>query len=569
MGWRAVVLLMLGFVVFGESLTFGFLPYDDGATVTGNGYVNRGVTVDGLAWALGYGGSVQELGHEGVTNLWHPLTWVSHMVDVSLFGIGNPWGHHLTGLALHLISGLLVLFLGWRLVENKNAALLVAALWLVHPMKVESVAWISERKDVLSGVFFWASLLCMLGSRGEPRTSWSCLGLAFFVLAILGKPSVVVLPLLLILLKGLQARPETPAARWSWDFWKGSFWNYRWWFLISILASLVTVLMQLSGTHGEAADQSSLGGRLLPQAWAMGFYLWRFLIPSRLSIDYPQPDLPALLMVSSWLVLLALLAALWRFRERVPHLFFAVAWWCVCLLPVSGLFYVGTSFTSDRYLYLASAGPLFAMAAYLQGRSRLFRPVAVVASLVVVLWSVLSFFQCKVWRDGWSLFTQVTQAQPKSAMGWSNLGSMYLRSGRLPEAKTSFQKALTLDPNDYIAWFNLALSEQKFGTGEAATNAYRRSLAINPSYLPSLKNLGILLFSQGELEEGLESFRRACQISNFKRPEVLLLACEASLRLGDIEGSENYLKRLEVLPIRNPVYLEAVKKMRQLLEDSR
>lgn len=567
--WRSLILAILAFLVFGEVLSFSFLPYDDTATITANGYVNQGLTIDGVSWAFGYGNSERALKHDGVTNLWHPLTWVSHMLDVSLFGLESGWGHHLTGLGLHGLSALLLMLLAWRLLGSWNHAFLIAALWMVHPLKVESAAWISERKDVLSGAFFWASLLCIVGQKGEPRALWSKLGLAFFVLALLGKPSVVVLPLLGILLTGLQGEEKQSGNQWGWEFGKRSVLQYKWWFVISFVASVITVTMQLGGTQADTAGQSSLIDRLLPQAWAMGFYLWRFLIPLGLSIDYPQPNLPLAAILGSWVILLLSLALIWKFRSRFPTLFFASAWWCVCLLPVSGLFHVGTSFTSDRYLYLASAGPLLAAGIFLKGRIFPNWLTAVPALSLAALWSVLSFFQCQVWQDGWSLFTQVTRAQPESAMGWTNLGSMHLQAGDLSAAKLSFEAALLRNPQDHITWFNLGLVEHKSGDLNSAAKAYQNSLQANPSYLPSLKNLGITLFANGEYAEGLTTFQRACQISGYQRPELLLLACEASLTMSDLESAERYLDKLRKIPKQDPIFLRGAEKMNQLLENSR
>lgn len=564
--WRGLVLVLMGVLVFGEALSFGFLPFDDRALVVENGYVNEGVTISGLAWAAGLESSAEGLAREGVTNLWHPLTWLSHMLDVSVFGLERPWGHHLTGLRLHLLSGILVMLVAWRLLGSWNVALGVAALWLLHPMKVESAAWISERKGVLSGAFFWASLLAMVWSKREPSAIQSRLGLVFFVLAILGKPSVVILPLLVILLRGIRGGEGTE--RWSGRFWRQSLARYWLWFLISLGASVLTISLQLGGTHAEAAAESSLLERLFPQGYGMAFYLWRFLYPLGLSPDYAAPELPGWIFVASWVVLLAVLALLWVFRAKVPVLFFGVAWWCVALLPVSGLVYVGTSFTSDRYLYLASAGPLLAVGFLLTRGGAWQRPLATVAVLLVGLWGVLSFQQTRVWKDGWSLFSQVTRAQPKSALGWGNLGTMYLQSDQLVEAQSSLERAVARDPKDYIAWFNLGLAAQRLERPEEAIEAYQKSLQAKSSYLPSFKNLGIILMRQGRFAESLDVLRDGCEVSAYSEPELLLLASEAALRSGQRDEVRHYLSRLDALPNLAPVYEKGIETVRGLLEET-
>ncbi|MDB4265452.1 hypothetical protein N9891_01740 [bacterium] len=198
----ALTLFAVNLAIFGKSLQFDFVPYDDPAYVTDNGYVNQGITPGGLRWALWYRDGGQAVSHEGVGNLWHPLTWLSHMLDVSLFGTEDASGHHLSNLLLHGVAAILLMLVAYFLVGSAPAAFLLALLWMIHPLKVESVAWVSERKDVLSGVFAWAALACALFANLKNRKIWRIAALVLFVFALLSKPSVVILPLLLILAEG-------------------------------------------------------------------------------------------------------------------------------------------------------------------------------------------------------------------------------------------------------------------------------------------------------------------------------------------------------------------------------
>lgn len=552
--FRSLLILTLGFIVFGGSLSHGFLPYDDNANILANEAIKKGLTLEGLTWAFGIRDDTLQLAHQGVLNLWHPLTWISHMVDVSLFGLEGAWGHHLTGLSLHLLGGLFLMLVVWRLMSSWNLAFFIAALWLVHPLKVESAVWISERKDVLSGAFFWASLLCMVWIGGAPSRLRSGLGFWCFLFAILGKPSVVVLPILLILLEGIRSPTSFDSERWTLQFWKRGLTRYWAWFLLSAVASAVTIYMQMGGTLGETAGQSSLLSRLFPQAVAMGFYIWRFMVPLDLSIDYPEPDLPNWVFAGAWVLLITGLAFTWCFRRKSPALFFGVAWWCVCLLPVSGLVYVGTSFTTDRYLYLASAGPLLAAGLYLRDWDSRHPNWAdrgvlgiggAVSGVLLIAWSFLSFQQTKVWENGWTLFTQVTEAQPRSALGWSNLGSMHLQGGNLEAAESSFLLALERDPQDYIAWYNLGLIAEKSLRGDAAIRAYQRALSLKPSYLPALKNLGIIQLKGGRYREGLTLLLDGSRQVNDSSPELLILAAEAALQLGERETAQTLILKVE------------------------
>lgn len=558
-----MALLIVNVAIFGQSIGFDFIPFDDPAYVTDNGYINKGLNWEGIRWALWYGEGGQSLNHTGVVNLWHPLTWISHMLDVSLFGTESARGHHLTNVILHGGAAILLMLVAFRLSGSIPAAFVIALLWMVHPLKAESVSWVSERKDLLSGFFFWGSLACALQAHRSPKRPWRQIAWGLFLLASLSKPSVVVLPALLILLEGVIQREKT----WGWKFCLNSAQKYKWWFLTSIVISVITVLMQSQGSHRYFMEQSTLSQRMAGQAWAMGFYLWRFLVPWNLSFDYPQPQLPTAYFAAAWLLLIAFLGAvIWK-RQKYPRLFFAVGWWFLCLLPVSGLVYVGASFTSDRYLYLAIAGPLLAFLPTLsKGINEIRRPVLMIPLLVALVWSGLSWAQTSVWKNGWSLFEHATKAQPRSSLGWSNLGSLYQQSGNLSQANKHLQMAVSLEPNDYIAWYNLANNQKKLGDPQSALDSFTMSLQGHPEYLPSLKNSGLLLVDLGRIPEAGARYKTGCEITQYQDPVFLWLLCETELAQSHYDSAAAILNQLDALQINDPNILSGMQKARAFLQ---
>jgi len=253
------ILLAIGFLLFGRSLSFDYVAYDDYAYVRDNPYVNEGLSSEAVRWAFLYDSQPGSLSHQGVENLWHPLTWISLMLDVELFGVDHPQGLHLINVLLYLLTIPLV-YASSQIVLKKVLPpssylqpFLFTLLWMVHPLKAESVAWISERKDLLSGFFFWGALFFSLFSLGKDH-KWRWVGFAFFISALLSKPSVVIMPALLILLSGY-LKQET---KWGLSFLIQEFKAWWPWFFASFLVVVMTYVLQSTGSQQLAMEHSSL-----------------------------------------------------------------------------------------------------------------------------------------------------------------------------------------------------------------------------------------------------------------------------------------------------------------------
>ncbi len=539
------------FITFGDAINYGFVDYDDPAYISNNDYVNKGITKSGLNWAITLKENQKALAHQGVANLWHPLTWISHMTDVSIFGINNPGGHHFVNILLHALAAIALMLAVRQLNISWLTALAIATLWAIHPLKVESVAWISERKDVLSGLFFWAAIAFALRSNNLNLKQTSKLGLTCFSLALLSKPSVVILPVALILIEGL-ANGEK---KWNIHFITKGLKRYRYWFAAAIIIAFATIMLQSKGSHSYFINNSSITQRVIPQASAMLLYAYRSLIPIDLSIDYPFPTFSSKIHLLIWFCIILGSAWTWFKRKEKPLLFFALAWWFICLAPVSGLVYVGASFTPDRYLYLASAGPLISIAIYLQQKLNKQTLITITTALTLA-WASLAFIQTKVWQSSTTLFTQVTKAQPKSALGWGNLGALHKRNKNIKLARKSLLKAIEINPKDYISWHNIGQIEHSENNLLKAETAFRNALNCFPGYTPSLKSLGSLLRQLNKNSDAEAIFLKACQSANFQDPNSLWLLTETQITQNKITLAHQNLKRLEKMPKPRTAHLE-------------
>lgn len=518
------------------------MPYDDPAYITGNEYINQGLSVDGIRWALTYRDTGRTLAHEGAKNLWHPLTWISHQSDVSVFGLRHVWGHHLHSVLLHALAGCLLFGLCQQLGFSARVAFFVAALFLVHPLRVESVAWLSARKDVLSGVLFFGALWAALAGRRR-------LGLVLFAAALAAKPSVVVLPVLLVLLSGWQANERS----WGPRFWLDGLRREWAWFALAGTGALLAIWFQSQGTHAPDMDALPLPYRLLTMATAFLFLVLRCLFPVSLSFHYPYPEVGMTVHLLNWAFVGGIGALLWAFRRRLPDLWVAVLWYAICWLPMSGLVYVGTSFTHDRYAYLALVGPTaWAVVALCSLRFGW-----MVCAALLLCYSLLAALQTQVWRSGESLFASAHANQPRDIVAIVNLGSVFQVEGRHEEALALFEKALTQHPDHRIALFNQGNSLRALGRWADAAEAFERAVAADPSFSGAWRNLGLVLAEprnpHADLPAARDAFLAAWEHSDERDAVSLFLLIRTEFQLGQFTNGRARLPVLRALAPQDPV----------------
>lgn len=520
-GWRTAgfctVLVGLVLAIYAQTARFEFVNFDDDVHVTENPQVTDGLTVDGVKWAFGIHGPSQ----------WHPLAWISHQTDCTLFGL-DAGRHHLTNVALHLLASLLLYLACRRLTQVAGASAFVALAFAVHPLNVESVAWVSERRNVLCAVFWFGTMWIYAGSRERPLGQrWWLVSLGHAA-AVASKPLAITLPCTLLLLDAW------PLARWnglSSTANESQTTAFRLFvekaplFLLSIASAVLSYACQKSIGTVATLLSIPLTVRVGNAFAAYGWYLQKFLWPSGLSCFYPHP---ALIDPDPWaslgapacagLVLVASMTLIFlRLRRHHPWLLFGWLWYLGTLVPMIGLLQVGEQQYADRYAYIPLVG-LFVAAAFevrslAAASSRRGRWACVGAVGLLALWSVLSCRQAAVWHDSIALFSHAVEATGRNHWGRNNLGEAYLRRGDRLQAIEEFYAAVQDVPSYARGHYNLGVALQDVGRTNLAISEFRTALQLDPGYREALQRLGAALATTGRLTEAIRYFEQASTLA--------------------------------------------------------
>jgi tetratricopeptide (TPR) repeat protein len=492
------------FLCYLPVLGAGFIGLDDGGYVTGNPFVRAGLTPAGVAWAFTT---------LDAASYYHPLTWLSHMLDVSLFGM-SPGAFHAVNLFLHAANAVLLFLLLRDLTGTTWRGAAVAALFALHPTHVESVAWIAERKDLLCVLFSILSLRAWLGYARAPGPGRYAATAALFAAALLSKPMAVVLPLLFLVLDRwpIGRFDRTSPAR-----------------LLAEKAPLLAMSAAVSAV--TIAGQGKVEGlvltlgdftvtqRLAVSAVACAAYLGKIAWPANLAVFYPletlSPPLPE--VVGAVALLAAASAAAWRFRDRFPWLAAGWLWFLVSLLPVINLVKVGEHFIADRFTYLPSVGVFIAaawgVAAVAERFGTVGRRTAAAAALATLsLLGAATWVQAGYWRDSETLFTRTLRVTKDNYFVENLLASEYARQGRLPEAAAHYEATVRINPLHEQARYALAETLARLGRPEEAQAQLKAALVINPKSAQAHNNLGILFGMQRRYAESEFHFREALRL---------------------------------------------------------
>jgi tetratricopeptide (TPR) repeat protein len=513
---------------FAGSLANGFV-FDDAWYVVGNAHVRSGLSPENLTWAF----RKAHLGN------WHPLTWISHQVDVGLFGLA-PGGHHATSVLIHAaVAGLLLAWLRAVLGRVWPAAG-AAALFALHPLRVESVAWVAERKDVLSGLFFVLTLLAW-HRHLRTRSILAYLGaLLACALGLMSKGMLVTLPAVLLLLDWWPYRRLKPGCLARRFLEKAPF------LLLAGAAAVVTYQAQAGAGAVRLVETYPLPVRLANALLSAATYLGKTLVPRHLAAFYPHPGAG----ISGGLVLLAALllavvtAILLLRRGRVPALAAGWLWFLGTLVPVAGLVQIGDQALADRYTYLPSLGFSLALAGWGGGLSlrpsarRLLAGSALVALLVL---SLLTGLQTTRWRDDRTLFLHAARVVPDNWLAWTNLGRLAQEEGRRQEARELYLRSLAVHSNP-VTHTNLGIILAEGGEAGEAARHYREALRLNPDYPLAHNNLGRLLAAAGDPAEAERHLRRALELDpDFAQAHNNLAAL--LMRTGRSEEAREHYRR--------------------------
>jgi len=473
---------------FYPALGNGFTGYDDGEYVVDNVHVRTGVSGENVAWAF----------RAAHSNNWHPLTWISHALDATMFGL-NPTGHHLTSLLLHIGNTVLLFLWLSGATGRKGCSAFVALGFGLHPVHVESVAWVAERKDVLSTFFWLLALLAYTAYTKKPGLVRNLLVAALLAAGLMSKQMLVTLPLLLLLL----------------DWWPlGRRENFRWLMLekmpllaLSALACAVALWAQRAGGAVAGLDQLPLKLRLPNAALAYLRYLAKTAWPVELSVLYPFPlgGIAAWKVVTALAALAGISAMVFVLRTSRPWLAAGWAWYVITLLPVIGIVQVGMQAMADRYLYVPMIGLLIAMAWECAERWGDRRALPVLAAVWLLALGVLAWRQVHVWKDGVTLFEHAVAVTSDNFIAHNNLGVELDRRGRSEEALVQYRETLRLRPGDHNGTRNFAMAsfakgerlfaQAKYDEGMAVLQEglqYQRQNALAHTYI------GLILTAQGK-----------------------------------------------------------------------
>jgi len=497
----AALVFVLALLPFLPALRAELLTFDDDAYVTANRFVLQGLTPSSVRWAFG-------TFSEGN---YHPLTWLSLMLDAQLFG-ASPSGFHLTSLLLHGANASVFLLILLRTGAPPAAALLAALLWALHPLRVESVAWVSERKDVLSALFGLLAIHAYLATPPGTRPTSATLGRValWMALSLLAKAMFVTLPALLLLLDlwplgrlrgGMRALVAAVVEKWP-------LW------LLSIGFSALAVISQRSRAAMMDLERMPLAHRFPNAVVSYGRYVGATLWPTDLAAFYPFPvdGWPSWLWLGTGVGLLALTVLLWTLRDRWPSLLVGWGWYGIALLPVSGVMQTGGQALADRFTYLPTMGFFLAAVGVLPAapaRRRLLAAFAVAACIVL---SVASWRQTGYWRDTITLMERTLAVTPLNLFAQSQLAHAHLARGEHAKAQALYERVLGIRPDIAQVQINLGVIAAASGDQEGAIARYRRAIELEPGSFEAHNNL-------------------AAALLELKRPQEAAVALQEALRL--------------------------------------
>lgn len=536
-------------VVYLQVRNHSFVVYDDGMYVTDNRHVKKGLSIENFIWAFSNSDAAN----------WHPLTWLSHMLDIELYGM-NPGQHHLTNVLFHIFNTLLLFFVLKRMTGKLWQSGFVAALFALHPLHVESVAWISERKDVLS-TFFW--LLSMWGYARYVEhqvVNRYLLVLFFFIMGLMAKSMLVTLPFVLLLLD------YWPLRRFQFGHSGDDITNSQKrspvfllvrekipFFVLSIVVSIVTLFAQQSGSAIGSLEKFPFTVRIANAFVSYVIYIIKMIWPTHLAAFYPyHGKLPWWQVAGACVLLVFISYQSIRLAKQKP--WFAVGWlWYVgTLIPVIGLVQVGFQAMADRYTYVPLIG-LFLIVAW--GISELmegFRHKSLILiTIIPLLFSIMmivTWVQVGYWNNSTTLFKHALNVTKNNYMAHNAFGNALTMEGKVDEAVFHYSEALRIKPFYAKAHYNKGHALATLGRQEEAIDHFKRALQIKYDYAEAHDYLGYVLTRQGKEEEAIDHFRKAIQI----KPDY----AEAHNYLGHVlakqgkykEAIDHFHKALEIEP---------------------
>ncbi len=533
-----LLLALLTFAVYSPVLKNDFVNYDDPLYVTENTFVNKGISLEGIKWAL-------TRSHQAN---WHPLTWMSHMVDCEIFGM-EPHGHHLTNLIIHIINVLLLFVLLNYMTGSAWPSAFVSVLFAIHPLHVESVAWISERKDVLSAFFFMLTLLCYAWYVNKKSVFRYFTVIVFYILGLMSKPMLVTVPFVLLLLD------YWPLERFGLDN-AGALKKNIWLlvkektplFVLTFVACAATYANQKNASATDWMIDLSVTTRMLNAVASYAAYLGKAVAPSGFGVMYPYPiDGIGLskVIVSAVVLVVITGAVLYCFKSKR---FLAIGWfWYLgMLVPVIGFVQVGAQAIADRYTYLPLIG-FYMMCVWflwevLSAQRHLQKWIAVGCCLAIGSLSLLTFYQAGIWKDSSTLFEHTLKVTENNYIIHNNLGNVYREAEKLDAAVEQFRRSLDVTERFPQVYYNYGFTLYLKGDISSAVSKWEQSLKLDSNYVDSLNNLAWVFATRKQTsfydpQKAIGLSLRSCQLTANIDPEKLDTLAVAYAATGDFKNA--------------------------------
>lgn len=527
-------LAFLTFLVYGQVIHHEFVNYDVPEFITENPFVRTGFSLSGIRWAF----------TNGDVGDWHPLTWISLMLDSEVFGLRAGW-HHLMNVWYHFANVILFFFLIKKITKNLFSSAFAAAVFAVHPLHVESVAWAAERKDVLSALFWLMTILVYFRCvRKEGR--FHLLPVVFcYGLAIMSKPMVVTLPFVLILLDYWPLGRLKERGIWPLVAEKAPLWAF------SFAACFMTFWFKWvkGGVPGE--DLYPLGLRTANALVSYVRYLEKTFWPFDLAVFYPYPKsgIAPAAVLGSILLLSAVTVFVLRYGKKYPHLPVGWFWFLGTLVPVIGLIQTGGQAMADRYTYIPHMGFFLMLIPSISGSlsSWRYRTQVLGAGFLIAItfFSVLAWRQVGYWQSTVTLNEHALRVTNRNDQAHNNLGAYYESRGEFEKAAFHFARSLEIRPENPDVANNLASVLLQSGRVDEAIRLYRAILAVSPRHFNALLNLGLALMEKGTLEEAELFLRRALE-ENPRHPKPYLALADIFRRNGHMDQARELLSKMPV-----------------------
>jgi protein O-mannosyl-transferase len=545
----ALALALVVLIIYAQVAWFDFINIDDDAYVLENPFVSRGINFTNFKWAL-------VAFH--VSN-WHPLTWMSHQLDASLFGL-SAGGHHVVNVLFHIANSILLFFLIKRLTGAFWKSAIVAAVFAVHPAHVESVAWVAERKDVLSTLFWIATTWIYIRyTENTKEKNFYWLAVALFALGLASKPMLVTLPFTLILL----------------DYWaleRFDRWNFKNllplfkekipFFVLTAASAAVTIWAQGAAGSIQSTELISVADRLQNAALAYAKYFAMLFYPANLGIWYPfDKNFNALAVAAAALFIIAVTAfCIWQINRR-KYLFVGWFWFLGTLVPVIGILQVGRQSHADRYTYVPYIGLSIAvvwLAAEIFERFKINeKAVAAVCGIVLLVFSVAAFRQTSYWRNSETLFTRTLAVTSKNYFVENNFCNYLEKKNRLDEAAAQCRAAIENDPTLAVAYNTYGTVLMRQNRAAEAKNNFEKTLELDPNYIMAHANLVVLATNQGDIDRARQYLSNALAadrsttkfFDSARLVDIYSNIAVAAMRQKRFDAAEEFFKKaLEITP---------------------